>query len=307
MSNLCSYENVYLRPKFSQLATRDDADTSVEFLGKRWKLPVIPANMQDVISFENAKYLSENGYFYIMHRFEGVTSKFIQQANEYNLKYISVSVGIRGLETELPEGNYRIDCITIDVAHGYHSDVKTTFEILKHAYPNAKIIAGNVATKEGYKYLSNLGVDAVKVGIGGGSICSTKYKTGFHLPTLQSVYEAKATGLDIPIIADGGVKHNGDIAKALTLGATMVMAGSLFASCVDSPAQMVDGKKVYRGSTSYQAKKVKKHIEGITLELDGAFTYEERLEEIKQDLSSAISYAGGNNLDAFKEVSWFLI
>jgi GMP reductase len=128
------------------------------------------------------------------------------------------------------------------------------------------------------------------------------------LPTLQSVYEAvnflKTKDRKVAIIADGGAKHYGDIAKALTFGATALMSGSWFASCLDSPAKMVDGKKIYRGSTSFELKGENKHIEGRTLTLDGGFTYAERMEEISQALKSAISYAGGKDLSAFKSVEW---
>jgi GMP reductase len=147
----------------------------------------------------------------------------------------------------------------------------------------------------------------VKVGIGGGSICTTRNKTGFHLPTAYSVWECAQTGLDVPIIADGGAREFGDVAKALTLGATMVMSGGFFASCIDSPAKIVNGRKVYRGSTSYEAKGERKHIEGRTLELSEGTTYAERLDEIRQAICSSISYAGGTNLACFNTVKWELL
>lgn len=155
-------------------------------------------------------------------------------------------------------------------------------------------------------FLIGLGVDAIKVGIGGGSICTTRYMTGFHIPTLQSVWDANSAmmdgGFDIPIIADGGAKHYGDVAKALAFGASMVMSGGWFASCIDSPAKIVDSKKIYRGSTSYELKGHKRHIEGRQLELDGGTTYEQRLTEIKDAITSSISYAGGYDLSAFEDV-----
>lgn len=308
---LLSYDTVCLRPRYSSLPSRANADTSIQFLGRTFKLPVVPSNMQDVINFENARFLSENDYFYIMHRFEGSTSRFIRYANENNLKLISVSVGTKGIDADLGDAiecDFRVDFITIDVAHAHHVDVEPAIQKIRVFFPNAKLIVGNVATSDGVNYLCNLKVDAIKVGIGGGSICTTRYKTGFHLPTLQSVYEAAQHHKnfpmfeDIPFIADGGAKHYGDIAKALTFGASMVMAGSWFASCIDSPAKIEHGKKIYRGSTSYEAKGERRHIEGRTLELEEGFTYADRLEEIKQSLQSSISYAGGNDLHAFERV-----
>jgi GMP reductase len=203
----------------------------------------------------------------------------------------------------------RADFITIDVAHGHHEMMKRTIGWIREHIPNAKIIAGNVATGDGVEFLANLGVDAVKVGIGGGGICTTRYKTGFHLPTLHSVYVANQflhvnNLYDIPIIADGGAKHYGDISKALTFGAAMVMSGGWFASCIDSPAKIENGKKIYRGSTSFAAKGENRHVEGKTLELDSGDTYLERMTEIQQSLQSAISYAGGTDLHAFDFVNY---
>jgi GMP reductase len=310
---LFSYDDIYLRPRHSSLLSRSDADVSVEFLGNRWKLPVIPANMEDVIDRKIAEYLSANDYFYIYHRFgkKDTTHCFVGNANLNKWKLISVAIGVddRWIDilTDIKYDGLRIDVATIDIAHADHENVKKMISFVREKFPNTKIIVGNVATAEGYKYLCDMGVDAVKVGIGGGKICTTKHKTGFHIPTFQSVLECAELGLDTPIIADGGIKYNGDIAKALVAGATLVMCGGLFASCLDSPAKIVNGRKIYRGSTSYESKGERRHIEGITLELEEGFTYAERLQEIKEDLSSAVSYAGGKDLSCFNSVKWGII
>lgn len=312
---LLSYDTVTLYPKHSSLPSRDKADTSLVFCGHKFKLPVVPANMKDVISVHNAEWLSRNGYFYIYHRFgEGKEStlEFIETANSGNWPLVSVSVGVNGMSyVELMIGaqnKLRIDFITIDVAHAHHENVKQTIKSIKELYPNVKLIVGNVATKDGVSYLCDLGVDAIKVGIGGGSICTTRYMTGFHIPTLQSVDYANKVimerGLDTPIIADGGAKHYGDVAKAIRFGANMVMSGGWFASCIDSPAKIVDGKKLYRGSTSYEMKGKRDHIEGRQLELLEGTTYEQRLTEIKESIQSSISYAGGEDLFAFKTLDF---
>jgi GMP reductase len=240
-------------------------------------------------------------------------------------KFRSISVGVN--DPSKKELEHLLTCkitpefITIDVAHGHHDKVKNMVEFIRQTfrlpdpdqyeaqfvkYP--KIIAGNVATADGYKFLSDLGVDAVKVGIGGGSICSTRYKTGFHLPTAYSVWECATKGeRDTPIIADGGATHFGDVAKALALGADMVMSGRWFAECIDSPARIHDGKKIYRGSTSFESKGHNNHIEGHTISITEGCKYAERLTEIEQALQSAISYAGGEDLSALKHVQWRLL
>lgn len=308
---LLSYDTVTLFPRHSSLSSRDKADTSLNFLGRSFRLPVVPANMKDVINIDMAKYLASNGYFYIYHRFgEGRenTKSFVTEANEINLNCISISVGVSDKSLDELESmrGQRIDYITIDVAHADHDNVKTVVDYIREYFPDTKLIVGNIATTDGAMFLAKLRVDAIKVGIGGGSICTTRYMTGFHIPTLQSVYDAsnilRSCSFNIPIIADGGAKHYGDIAKALTFGATMVMSGGWFASCIDSPAQILNGKKVYRGSTSYELKGVNRHVEGRQLELQGGTTYAQRLTEIRDALTSSISYAGGTDLSAFRYV-----
>lgn len=310
---LFSYDDICLRPKYSELQTRKDANTSTTFLGQKWRLPVIPANMQDVISWDIADALQLNNYFYIMHRFEGANLNIPAKTLEgMDTKLFSISLGVndeskREFDTLIDNGVIP-DVITIDVAHGHHKKVKEMIEWFRPQKSKKKllhIIAGNVATADGYKFLCDLGVDAVKVGIGGGSICSTRYKTGFHIPTAYSVWDCATNGdRDIPIIADGGAKHFGDVAKSLVLGADMVMSGRWFAECLDSPARIEHGKKIYRGSTSYEAKGHNNHVEGQTIEISQGCTYADRLFEIQQALQSSISYAGGKDLSCFNSVEW---
>jgi GMP reductase len=264
-----------------------------------------------------------------MHRFGDANTNIpAKTLAGMDTKIFSVSLGVndeskREFDAFLEQRNAAPNIVTIDVAHGHH---KKVFDMIQHvramspkrewvkgskiptSIPLPRIIAGNVATADGYKYLCDLGVDAVKVGIGGGSICSTRYKTGFHLPTAYSVWECSTKGdRDVPIIADGGATHFGDVAKALVLGADMVMSGRWFAECIDSPARIHNGKKIYRGSTSFESKGHNNHIEGHTLAITEGCKYAERLQEIQQALQSAISYAGGTDLSAFNSVEWELL
>lgn len=312
---LLSYDTVTLLPNYSSLESRSKADTTVELCGYKFKLPVVPANMKDVINPKIAKFCSENGYFYIYHRFgdsgnENLnTIHFTMEANTENWKLISISVGVndeslRDLKA-IKGMDLRVDFITIDVAHAHHDNIKKIFNYIRENFPKTRLIVGNIATYGSAIYLATLGADAIKVGIGGGSICTTRYMTGFHIPTLQSVqYAYDAIERTIPIIADGGAKHYGDVAKALVFGATMVMSGGWFASCIDSPAQIVNGKKVYRGSTSFEIKGQRKNIEGKVVELVEGTTVSQRFDEIKDALQSSISYAGGTDLKAFHGVNW---
>lgn len=299
------YENIFLKPNFNSIKTRSEIDTDINFLGKVFRSPVIPANMKCCVDFDICQLLDIKRYFYIMHRFDHDIFAFVKDANECYFSVVSISVGIqekdKALITNIAKHKLRTDYITIDVAHGHHSKVADQIKYIKDKLPDTKVIAGNIATHDGVIFLANAGADAVKVGIGGGYACTTKDKTGFTYPMFSCVMEC-SRDVNIPIIADGGVRSNGDIAKALVAGAKMVMCGSIFAACSDSPAPIVkdsNGRryKQYYGSASIHNKIDKKNIEGTMKLMDtDAFTYEEKLLEITQDLQSAISYAGGCNL-----------
>ena len=305
------YENVFLKPNHNFIKTRSEISTEVKFLDKTFRLPVIPANMKCCVDFDTCQMLDSKHYFYTMHRFDNDIFAFVKDANEAFFNNVSISVGIqfkdKALITNLANHKLRVDFITIDVAHGHHSKVADQVKIIKDNLPKTKVIAGNVATRNGVEYLAMAGADAVKVGIGGGYACTTKDKTGFTYPMFSCIMECannEGSNFDIPIIADGGVRCNGDIAKALVAGAKMVMCGSIFAACSDSPAPVVKdiaGRryKQYYGSASIHNKIDKKNIEGTMKLMDtDSFTYEEKLLEITQDLQSAISYAGGCNIGA---------
>lgn len=316
------YDDVCLVPRYSELASRSDADTSVEFLGKKFNLPIIPANMVDVINIPIAEMLSKEGYFYIMHRFYDTNKDvnkaffldFVWFANENKWKTISISIGVNFIDewiiNQIINRSLRVDFITIDVAHADHIKVRTMIDFIKMRLPQTKLIVGNVATDEACDRLIDWGADAIKVGIGGGRICTTRLQTGFHIPMFSCVQECSLVcgSRDIPLIADGGIVYPGDISKALVAGADMVMAGGIFAECIDSPAKITDdGHKEYRGSTSYELKGERKHIEGKKIQIKGSVCYMDRLEEIKQSLSSAISYAGGKDLSTFNFVDYVTV
>lgn len=316
------YKDVALVPRHSSLESRSNADTKLEFLGQIFNLPVVPSNMKDVIDTNIAKLLCKTGHFYIMHRWffgpENTESniqcvrEFIREMNREQL-LVSISIGVneewKMLVDDIFMNGWRVDYVTIDVAHADHENIKSTIKKIKNRLSDTKLIVGNVATAEGCEYLAKLGVDAIKIGIGGGRICTTKNKTGFTIPMFSCILHCAPVceKYNIPIIADGGVEEFGDIAKALTAGAQMAMAGGIFAECIDSPAEIIDGKKQYRGSTSYEMKGCNRHIEGKKLEITHTVKYTERLEEIKQSLQSSISYSGGSDLNAFNLVDYIIV
>ena len=153
----------------------------------------------------------------------------------------------------------QVDVLVLDSAHGHNDNVVNSVRKVKKAFPNVQLVAGNVATAEGTKALIDAGADCVKVGIGPGSICTTRIVAGIGVPQITAIYDAayEASKHGIPIIADGGVKYSGDIVKALAAGGSVVMIGSLVAGCEESPGEteIYQGRqfKVYRGMGSLGA------------------------------------------------------
>lgn len=284
---------------------------SVTLCGHQFKLPVFPSAMKDTISLDLYNELDADGYFCIMHRFgPHQLSDIVKVMNEEDFFCVNVSAGIKRTDylelLECKSKGFRIDFLNIDVANGFHPKVRYMIQFIKKNFPNTNIIAGNVADYKGYNYLIDSGADIVRVGVGTGKICTTKFQTGFHLSIVDSLLDIpKNSSVNVPIIADGGCRYFGDIAKAIRLGATMVMSGSLFAGCSDSPARVFNGKKIYRGSTSLEVKGERKHVEGRMVELDSeGLTYYEKFEQIKQALQSSVSYSGGRDLSALKNVNF---
>ena len=310
------YEDIQLVPAKSVVNSRSECDTSVTFGGMTFKLPVVPANMQTIIDEKIAISLAENGYFYIMHRFEPEKRLGFMKDMKARGLFASISVGVKEGEysfiQQVADEHLSPEYITIDIAHG-HSDavIKMIHHIKKHL-PESFLIAGNVGTPEAVRELEHAGADATKVGIGPGKVCITKIKTGFGTGGWQlAALRWCAKAASKPVIADGGIRTHGDIAKSVRFGATMVMIGSLFAGHEESPGETYekDGKcyKEYFGSASEFQKGEKKNVEGKKMFVEYKGPLKDTLVEMEQDLQSAISYAGGNKLAAIRNVDYVIV
>ncbi|KHD84542.1 GMP reductase [Heyndrickxia ginsengihumi] len=316
MENVFDYEDIQLIPAKCIVNSRSECDTTVVFGGRTFKLPVVPANMQTIIDEKIALYLAENGYFYIMHRFEPEKRlSFIKDMQSRGL-FASISVGVKEEEyqfiQQLSEEHLSPEYITIDIAHGHSNAVINMIQHIKKHLPESFVIAGNVGTPEAVRELENAGADATKVGIGPGKVCITKIKTGFGTGGWQlAALRWCAKAASKPIIADGGIRTHGDIAKSVRFGASMVMIGSLFAGHEESPGKTIekDGKryKEYFGSASEFQKGEKKNVEGKKMYVEYRGSLEDTLKEMEQDLQSSISYAGGNKLDAIRTVDYVIV
>jgi GMP reductase len=308
------FEEINLQPQKCIVNSRSECNTSV-ILGKHtFKLPVIPANMECVIDESNAIKLAKDGYFYVMHRFDinpvmftykmkglGLASSISLGVNEDSYKWID----------ELKSTNVIPDFITIDIAHGHSIKMERMIRYIKENLPKTFVIGGNVSTPEGVSDLESWGADATKVGIGPGSACTTWPTTGFGSRNCQAstIYSCSLSAKK-PIIADGGIRVPGDIAKSLVLGATMIMVGGMLSGFNDSPGQnivVVDGKKkkeFWGSASSFQSGKSNR-IEGTKILVD----YKDRsiLDEmtyLTECLQSSISYGGGNDLESLNKVKW---
>ncbi|MER2226961.1 MAG: GMP reductase [Carnobacterium sp.] len=310
------YEDVQLIPNKSIVSSRSECDTTIEFGGRTFNLPVVPANMQTVIDETLAIWLAENNFFYVMHRFdEEDRIPFIQRMNEKGL-YSSISVGVKAAEytfiETLAKENLVPEYITIDIAHGHSDLVINMIHHIKKYLPGTFLIAGNVGTPEAVRELENAGADATKVGIGPGKVCITKLKTGFGTGGWQlAALRLCAKAARKPLIADGGVRDHGDIAKSIRFGASMVMMGSLFSGHDQSPGETIekDGKmyKEYFGSASEYQKGEHKNVEGKKILVEYKGDIAETLLEMKQDLQSSISYAGGNDVESIRKVDYVIV
>jgi GMP reductase len=310
------YEDIQLVPAKAVVNSRSECDTSVQFGGRTFKLPVVPANMQTIVDENIALFLAENNYFYIMHRFEPEKRLAFAKDMQARGLYASISVGVKEEEydfvQQLVSEGITPEYITIDVAHGHSNGVINMIQFIKKHLPESFVIAGNVGTPEAVRELENAGADATKVGIGPGKVCITKIKTGFGTGGWQlAALRWCAKAASKPIIADGGIRTHGDIAKSVRFGASMVMIGSLFAGHEESPGQTVeqDGKlfKEYFGSASEFQKGEKKNVEGKKMYVEYRGSLKDTLVEMEQDLQSSISYAGGDKLSAIRNVDYVIV
>ena len=309
------YDNILLLPRKCRVESRSECDTSVTLGERCFRLPVVPANMKTVVDESICLWLAQNGYFYVMHRFDLDNVKFVKDMQGKGV-FASISLGVKKADydtvDQLVAQGLVPEYVTIDIAHGHADSVKNMIGYLKQKLPKTFVIAGNVGTPEAVIDLENWGADATKVGIGPGKVCITKLKTGFGTGGWQlSALKWCARVATKPIIADGGIRDHGDIAKSVRFGASMVMIGSLFAGHEESPGKTVEveGKlfKEYYGSASDFNKGEYKHVEGkrILEPIKGRLA--DTLVEMEQDVQSSISYSGGRKLMDIRKVNYVIL
>jgi GMP reductase len=313
--DIFDYDNILLLPRKCRVESRSECDPSVQFGPRRFALPVVPANMKTVVDEPIAQWLAANDFFYVMHRFDIDNVAFAKRMRERGL-YVSISAGVKAPDyamiDALAADGTGADYVTIDIAHGHAETVQRMIAHIKQKLPDAFVIAGNVATPEAVIDLEHWGADATKVGVGPGKVCITRLKTGFGTGGWQlSALKWCARVASKPIVADGGIRDHGDIAKSVRFGASMVMIGSLFAGHEESPGRTVevDGQlfKEYFGSASDFNKGEYKHVEGkrILEPIKGRLA--DTLREMREDVQSSISYGGGTQLFDLRKVNYVIL
>lgn len=309
-----TYDDISLIPTvISPIKSRTEAITGSEFLGETLNLPVLSSPMETVTGIEMAKELTRLGCIGILNRFDSSLDAVLQdQKNGVNLKAVSVALNTP-LETieKLADKNY---IICIDTANANNKAVLCRSEEIKKQF-NVRIIVGNIAHGASLEQLESAGADAVRVGIGSGSVCTTSIQTGIGIGQVSSLlnvlYAREEKKLKIKIIADGGIKSPGDVAKAIALGADVVMLGRMLSGTKETPGEVIkyNGQlwKKYRGSASFGVKMRNEFIEGEETMVAYKGVVNNVIDGISDGLRSSMSYMGCLNLEELRRIETFAI
>jgi len=335
-----AFDDVLLVPSYSSLSSRlsKEIDLSTALSDSfSLSVPVISSPMDTVTGANMALAMSQHGGMGVIHRFmtpeqqieeiRTVLSKSKEGLRVPKRPVIAFAIGVGNSERSRFDKVYSefpnlIDWVSIDVANGHSQYMLEMLQWVRgRVGDSVNIMVGNVATGEGYKFLADNGADAIRVGIGGGSICKTRIMTGFGVPTLASVsdcYRAKTThNYGASIIADGGIRYPADLVKSLAFGADAIMAGRIFAGTLESPGEtiIVDGvkSKTYRGMASREVQEDKRGglkpgtcAEGVSTHIPIKGKAHYILEEFSGGLRSAMTYCNARSIEELRENARFI-
>jgi GMP reductase len=323
-----TFDDVLIRPKRSTLVSRSEVDLKRPFkfkhTNKTWSgVPIFSANMDTTGTFNTAKALEKFGIITAIHKFYSIED-WKSNLEHLDPKYLTVTVGTSDEEfqkaKEIFAINDDIDFLCLDVANGYREDFLQAIYKFRNEFPEKIIIAGNIATREMTEAIILAGADIVKVGIGPGSVCTTRKVAGVGYPQLSAISECAdaAHGLGGHVISDGGCKFPGDVSKAFGAGADFVMLGGMFAGHEESGGELVtesNGKKYkdFYGMSSELAQQryygdVAKHraSEGKKVRLEYKGNIENTVQSILGGMRSACSYVGAKTLKDLPKCTTFI-
>ena len=324
ITNALCFDDVLLVPKYSAIHSRKEIDLSLRIpnTGERLSLPIISSPMDTVTGDTMAIAMSSAGGLGIIHRYNTIDeqAKATYTAKNAGSHLVGAAVGVSGdfLKRARSLAKSGADVICVDIAHGHHIMMKEALLALREDpyVRDVHIMAGNVATLSAFNDLADWGADSIRVGIGGGSICSTRVQTGHGMPTLQSIIECAKSDRDALLVADGGIRTSGDIVKAIAAGADMVMLGSLLSGTDESPGDIMysptkDRKfKSYRGMASVEAqidwRGHTSSIEGVATTVDYKGPVSNVLNTLERGLRSGLSYSGSRNVAHFRSSANFI-
>lgn len=321
-----TFDDVLLVPQYSNIDTRSKVDIGTKLKDIRLTTPIVSAPMDTVTEHKMAAAMVRKGGLPILHRYnqpQDQITMYERVVLETDIRNPLVGAAVGVSEDDLRRvkmlvyAGVKIFCI--DVAHGHHIGVERMIKEMRRKHgSDIHIMAGNIATAEAFTDLSNWGADSIRVGVGGGSICSTRIQTGHGVPTLQSVFDIVAhqqSQTPAAIIADGGIKTSGDIVKALAAGADAVMLGSMLSGTDEAPGDLFeqDGRmfKSYRGMASKEAQTDWRgrvsSIEGIASKTLYKGSVNNVIDEINVGIRSGFSYSGVLNIVGLQTKSKFIV
>jgi IMP dehydrogenase len=319
-----TYDDVLLVPQYSDIESRQEVDISSE-LGENiyMKLPVISSPMDTVTGEEMASAMYDAGGLGVIHRYNTIKEQCEMVRNvrktlisRYSPR-VAAAVGVSGdyLQRAVNLFDAGTNIICIDVAHGHHALMEKAIKSIRAEVGDTlHIMAGNVATREGFEALAEWGANSVRCNVGGGSICSTRIQTGHGMPGLQTIFECADVESDVKIIADGGIRSSGDVVKALAAGADFVMLGSMLAGTYETPGKKVitlgGPMKEYRGMASKEAQMDWRgkysSDEGVATMIPYKGTVNDVLRQIKNGIASGLSYSGVRTIKELQENAIFV-
>ena len=308
-----TYDDISLIPtQVSRIKSRTEASTNCSFLGLKLNVPVISSPMDSVTGIEMAKELTNLGSLGIVNRFDSSLDSVLISKNGKGIRAVSIALNTDlKIVEKIAEKKY---LICIDTANANNKEVLKKTETIKKKF-DVKVIVGNIAHGASLDQLENAGADAVRVGIGSGSVCTTSIQTGIGIGQVSSLlniyYSRIEKKLKIKIIADGGIKSPGDVAKAIALGADVVMLGRMLSGTRETPGEVIkyNGQlwKKYRGSASFGVKMRNEFIEGEETMVAYKGVVKNVIDGISDGLKSSMSYMNCFNLEELRKTDTFAV